>query len=158
MSKKYHAPATPCDRLLGSAHVSDAVKRQLEEQFARLDPVCLLCDIRSYQEALRGLGTRGPRDLPSVTAPSDIATFLDSLSTAWKAGGSSYAPKAGELGALVEDQRRPVRTRVARRRRLAAYFSPSRTPISNDPGQRFRGSRTPFQADRGQRFSVMADS
>ena len=39
-----------------------------------------------------------------------------------------------------------------------AYFTPSRTPISRDRGQRFTARRTPFHADRGQRFSVMADS
>jgi hypothetical protein len=38
-----------------------------------------------------------------------------------------------------------------------AYFGPSRTPVSADPGQRFSGSRTPFQAERGQRFSVKPD-
>jgi alcohol dehydrogenase class IV len=41
---------------------------------------------------------------------------------------------------------------------LCAYFTPSRTPISRDRGQRFTARRTPFHADRGQRFSVMADS
>ena len=39
-----------------------------------------------------------------------------------------------------------------------AYFTPSRTPISRDRGQRFTARRTPFHADRGQRFSLMADS
>ena len=42
--------------------------------------------------------------------------------------------------------------------RVTAYFSPSRTPISADAGQRFRRSRTAFQADPGQGFSVIADS
>jgi len=41
---------------------------------------------------------------------------------------------------------------------LGAYFTPSRTPISWDRGQRFTTRRTPFHSDRGQRFSVMADS
>jgi hypothetical protein len=41
---------------------------------------------------------------------------------------------------------------------FTAYFTPSRTPISRDRGQRFTARRTPFHADRGQRFSVMADS
>ena len=86
VSKKYHAPATPCDRLLGSMHVSDAVKRQLEEQFARLNPVRLLRDIRSSQEVLRDLARRRPGGLPAVAAPDDVTTFLASLATAWKAG------------------------------------------------------------------------
>jgi transposase len=41
---------------------------------------------------------------------------------------------------------------------VAAYFAPSRTPISRDRGQRFTGRRTPFHAERGQRFSLIADS
>ena len=45
-----------------------------------------------------------------------------------------------------------------RHRFLTAYFTPSRTAISRDRGQRFTTRRTPFHADRGQRFSVMADS
>ena len=42
--------------------------------------------------------------------------------------------------------------------RYVAYFTPSRTPVSRDRGQRFTARRTPFRADRGQRFSVKADS
>ncbi|WP_156422100.1 hypothetical protein [Paucibacter sp. KCTC 42545] len=40
----------------------------------------------------------------------------------------------------------------------AAYFSPSRPPISAERGQRFRRRRTPFQADRGQRFKLIPDT
>lgn len=35
VSKKYHAPATPCDRLLASPRVSETVKSKLKEQFDR---------------------------------------------------------------------------------------------------------------------------
>ena len=59
VSKTYHPPATPCNRLLGSARVSDAVKQELREQFAGLDPVRLLRDIRSAQaSAERPVGAR----------------------------------------------------------------------------------------------------
>jgi hypothetical protein len=93
VSKKYHAPATPCDRLLGSPRVSDAVKRRLEEQFGRLDPVRLLRDIRSSQEVLRDLAGRRPAELPAAGAPGDVTTFLDSLTTAWKTG--KFEPRIG---------------------------------------------------------------
>jgi len=87
VSKTYHPPATPCNRLLGSARVSDAVKQELREQFAGLDPVRLLRDIRSAQQVLSDLSARGPRE-PSLApaAGIGIATFLDSLATAWKSG------------------------------------------------------------------------
>ncbi|MEO8188644.1 MAG: hypothetical protein ABI580_14920 [Burkholderiaceae bacterium] len=50
MSKTYYPPATPRDRFLASASVSEVVKRQLREQFTGLDPVRLLRDIRSAQQ------------------------------------------------------------------------------------------------------------
>lgn len=86
VSKIYHAPATPCDRLLASSRVSDAVKAQLEEQFAGLDPVRLLRDIRAAQQTLSDIATRTPSDVVSTPARADIATFLESLNTAWRNG------------------------------------------------------------------------
>lgn len=38
-----------------------------------------------------------------------------------------------------------------------AYFTASWTPISDDPGQCFRGWRTPFQTDPGQGFTLKPD-
>lgn len=86
VSKSYHAPATPCDRLLASSRVSDAVKAQLEELFARLDPVRLLRDIRAAQQILSDIAARTPIDPVSTPATTDIATFLESLNTAWRSG------------------------------------------------------------------------
>jgi hypothetical protein len=85
VSKTYHPPATPCDRLLASANVDDAVKQRLREQFAKLDPVRLLRDIRSAQQAITELAARGTRKTTPNPA-TDLATFLGSLSTAWKDG------------------------------------------------------------------------
>lgn len=85
VSKTYHPPATPCDRLLACAQVDDAVKERLREQFADLDPVRLLRDIRTSQQELSELAARGSREAPSNPA-ADLATFLGSLSTAWKDG------------------------------------------------------------------------
>jgi hypothetical protein len=86
VSKTYHAPATPCDRLLASPCVSEAVKSKLKEQFDRLDPVLLLRDIRAAQQVLSDIAARGPRDRSPVPAATDVSTFLDSLATAWKDG------------------------------------------------------------------------
>ncbi|MBC5801718.1 MAG: transposase family protein [Candidatus Eremiobacteraeota bacterium] len=58
VSKAYHPPATPQERLMASPHVSDAVKVRLKEELARLDPVALLCDIRSAQQMLSDATTR----------------------------------------------------------------------------------------------------
>ncbi len=86
VSKTYHPPATPCNRLLASARVSEAVKRQLEQQFVGLDPVRLLRDIRAAQQLLSDMAAHGPRDCPMAVPMTDMPAFLGSLSTAWRDG------------------------------------------------------------------------
>ncbi|MFC3110960.1 transposase family protein [Undibacterium arcticum] len=86
VQKKYHAPMTPCDRLLALPNVTDASKAALREQFEALDPVLLLQTIRDGQRRLAEL-TKEPSDEPaSAPGKADVATFLHSLSTAWKDG------------------------------------------------------------------------
>lgn len=85
VSKTYHPPATPCDRLLACEHVDAAVKQRLREQFTELDPVRLLRDIRSAQHVISEIATRGPGGA-NATPATELTAFLGSLSTAWKAG------------------------------------------------------------------------
>src|ERR1700747_2871656 len=47
--KKYHAPATPYEQLLADERVGSSLKEQLRTQFAALDPVQLLNQIRQAQ-------------------------------------------------------------------------------------------------------------
>ncbi|HEY9106782.1 MAG TPA: transposase, partial [Roseateles sp.] len=87
VSKKYHPPATPCDRLLASPSVSDEDKAKLRKQFSELDPVRLLRDIRTAQQVLHELATRGPSAaVDSDASARDVSTFLAGLATAWKSG------------------------------------------------------------------------
>ena len=86
VSKKYHAPATPCDRLLALDRVSESIKTALRQQFRQLDPVVLLQDIRAAQQVLSDLVARGPSEAVASSATTDVSTFLATLSTAWKAG------------------------------------------------------------------------
>ena len=82
--KIYFTPATPCDRLLAHASTTTAIKARLKAQFASLDPVRLLQDIRGVQQTLSEIAAHGA---PSGAAPArspDVNTFLNSLSTAWK--------------------------------------------------------------------------
>ena len=50
--KRYHKPATPCDRLLAHASVSAAAKEALRSELASLDPLEILHQIREGQAAL----------------------------------------------------------------------------------------------------------
>jgi hypothetical protein len=83
VSKKYHPPLTPYDRILLHASVSEEIKTKLRVQFASLDPVRLLHDMRTSQQQLATLANIVSEDQSIV---SDVATFLKNLSHAWKDG------------------------------------------------------------------------
>ena len=86
VSKIYHPPMTPCDRLLSLPAVSEATKAKLREQFQELDPVRLLQEIRSAQQALVAFAANGTHEKPSLAAIPDVAAFMSSLSKAWQHG------------------------------------------------------------------------
>lgn len=85
VTKIYHAPATPCERLLASDRVSDSCKQQLQQTLAALDPVELLDQIRQAQESLVHLEVKVATDRAAKPAP-DLKGFVQSLSTAWREG------------------------------------------------------------------------
>jgi len=86
VKKLYHAPATPCDRLLAHDSVDAQTKARLKAQFKSLDPVRLLQEIRVAQQTLSDLAAHGVRTETAPSATSDVAVFLASLSSAWKDG------------------------------------------------------------------------
>ena len=84
--KVYFTPATPCERLVAHSSIDAAIKERLTAQFRSLDPVRLLQEIRLAQQTLSDIAAHG---MPAEVAPSaaiDVATFLQSLSSAWKDG------------------------------------------------------------------------
>jgi len=83
--KRYHAPETPCSRLLESREISLDIKERLRGVAATLDPLRLLDDIRAVQRHLADLGTGGEAGLLPAREP-DLEKFLTSLSTAWRQG------------------------------------------------------------------------
>ena len=79
VSKTYHPPATPCDRLLTSPCASEAVKSKIKAQFDGLDPVLLLRNVLAVQQMLSDLAARGPVDRPTVAAVTDMPTSSTAL-------------------------------------------------------------------------------
>ena len=75
MSKVYHPPVTPYGRLLASTEIPESVKEQLRLQFAALDPIQLLREIRRLQAELMAKGQAGKSD-PSRSA-QETALWLD---------------------------------------------------------------------------------
>ncbi len=85
VSKRYHPPQTPCERLLQAESLPDAAKAKLREVAGALDPLKLLEEIRAVQAHLVML-TDGETP-PSVMAePPDLSAFISGLSSAWRAG------------------------------------------------------------------------
>jgi Integrase core domain len=83
IQKRYHKPATPCERLLAHASVSDAAKQALRAELAPLDPAELLHQIREGQAALAALGSG---DLSHGPERQSLEEFLAKLPELWREG------------------------------------------------------------------------
>lgn len=83
VKKRYHKPATPCDRLLAHASVSAAAKEALRAELALLDPLVILHQIREGQSALAALGSG---DLSHGPERESLEEFLAKLPGLWRAG------------------------------------------------------------------------
>jgi len=97
VNKRYHAPQTPCSRLLESNGVSELVKGQLRGIAEQLDPLRLLDEIRGMQRRVVELGNSQSLGSLQAKAPEPPA-FLASLATAWRDGEvrPTHMPKFSE--------------------------------------------------------------
>lgn len=86
VTKRYHPPATPCQRLMADARTSEAVRRRLETLCATLDPVRLLQEIRAAQQQLVGLADAPVHSEATPPTVPTLEQFLSGLRTAWKGG------------------------------------------------------------------------
>jgi len=83
--KRYHPPQTPCERLLHAEIIPLAAKNKLHEISAELDPLKLLEEMRAVQAYLAALAD-GEAPPIMTSQPPDLAAFVASLSSAWRAG------------------------------------------------------------------------
>ena len=84
--KRYRPPATPYQRLLADARVSEEVRARLQATHAMLDPVRLLRESRTAQARLVGIADRAVDvEQPAPTVPT-LQEFLAGLRTAWQQG------------------------------------------------------------------------
>ena len=81
--KRYHAPATPYQRLLAEPRMTEEAKRRLEAVFATLDPVKLLSEIRKAQTHLVEIADRMVTETGAPDEPT-LEEFLASLRTTWR--------------------------------------------------------------------------
>jgi hypothetical protein len=102
VKKRYHKPATPCERLLEHACVADADKERLRSERCQLDPLDLLHRIRQGQAALAALGAG---EMESGPGRQSLEEFLAKLPELWRDGEARPTHRQGE------PRPRPWRTR-----------------------------------------------
>jgi hypothetical protein len=103
--KRYHAPATPCQRLLADPRTSEEARKRVIGLFATLDPVHLLREMRAAQQMLVDIADHQPV-LTSVRASElPIEEFLAGLRLAWKEG--EVRPTARPKPKQKRGRRRP---------------------------------------------------
>jgi hypothetical protein len=83
VKKFYHNPATPCERLLAHASVTEAAKQKLRTECGLLDPLALLHRIREGQSALAALGSG---NVGGGAERESLEQFLATLPELWRAG------------------------------------------------------------------------
>jgi hypothetical protein len=134
VTKRYHPPQTPCERLL-QAELPENAKAQLRAVAAALDPLKLLEEIRAMQAHLIALADgEAP---PTVTPdPPDLSAFIAGLSSAWRAGEIrptfSIDAKPRYLRSLqtVQQAQMPVATRKTASAPAVSAKVPSRPQVS----------------------------
>jgi len=85
VTKRYHAPATPCARLLASDAIPETTKERLRSVLEKLDPLRLLDEIRTTQCNLAEVAAGHDRSRV-VTSDAGLEQLLQGLATAWLSG------------------------------------------------------------------------
>ena len=86
VTKHYHAPATPYQRLMADPRTSDEVRRRASALHATLDPVRLLSEIRLAQQQLVEIADRPATGEATAPSAPTLAQFLLGLRTSWQEG------------------------------------------------------------------------
>lgn len=105
VTKPYHAPATPHQRLISDARTTAATRERVAAIYDTLDPFHLLNAIRTCQRQLVEIADRplcGEKLAP--TAPT-LEEFLSGLRTAWREG--EVRPTSKPKDKLKRGRRRP---------------------------------------------------
>ena len=86
VSKRYHAPLTPFQRVQAHPAVSDAAKDALPARFEALDPVVLLLEIREAQARLVAIADANPSAESDLAAKAEVEQFLSGVAPCLEGG------------------------------------------------------------------------
>ena len=104
VSKRYHPPATPCQRLLADPRTPPQVSDRVGELSDRLDPIRLLRQMRVRQQRVVDIVDK-PIVAPLDTTVPPLEQFLSGLRTAWREGEAR--PTAIPVAKPKRGRRRP---------------------------------------------------
>ena len=141
VTKRYHKPMTPLDRLLADPRVGQDVRDRALALRTDLDPVGLLAEIRHEQQALVTLADsldRARSVRPPTAEAIPLKTFVANLSTAWQSGDVRPTSKAKPKA--KRGRRRPDP--------LAAVTDQLRAWFDADPSRTARELLTHLKATR----------
>lgn len=125
VTKRYHLPLTPFQRVQAHPAVASVAKDALAAQFAQLDPVVLLHEIRQAQTRLTALADAAPFVESDGNPREDVEAFLSGLRHAWKEG--EVRPTSRKKPPIPRGRRRPDP--------LAKVTNELRTWFAEDPSQ-----------------------
>jgi hypothetical protein len=86
VTKRYHPPATPCQRLMADPRTSGEIRRRVSAMHATLDPVRLLSEIRLAQQQLVQIADQPAAGETAAPSAPTLAQFLQGLRTSWQEG------------------------------------------------------------------------
>ena len=86
VTKRYHPPATPYQRLLADPRTSETIRAHLSALQATLDPVRLLSEIRVAQKQLVEIADRPATGEAALVSEPTLTQFLEGLRTSWQEG------------------------------------------------------------------------
>lgn len=86
VTKRYHRPATPYQRLVADPRTSEEIRRRVSALHATLDPVWLLSEIRLGQRQLVEIADRSVTGETAAPSAPTLAQFLQGLRTSWQEG------------------------------------------------------------------------
>jgi hypothetical protein len=84
VTKRYHPPATPYQRLLADPRTSETIRAHLSALQATLDPVRLLSEIRVAQKQLVEIADRPATGEAALVSEPTLTQFLEGLRTSWQ--------------------------------------------------------------------------
>ncbi len=141
VTKRYHAPLTPFQRVQAHPAVAQASRDELAAQFTQLDPVVLLHDIRPAQARLTALAdTTRPLEPTPPRRTSKLSSRVCAMpgrrGRSGRRRGKSHPSPEG-AGALIRSPKSPTTSRHGSTRTRhkpggsswAGFRPPSRTPI-----------------------------